>query len=80
MIDGPDYSPSPNNYVLTPSSLRSCLGVVIRSDLFYEDVETLTGTLVALVNENGVQVDSIRGVILDPIETEIRITDIDGMY
>lgn len=53
--------------------------IVVRADQFYEDTEALTGHLVALVDENGATVTSIRGVTLSPDETEIQINDIDGM-
>lgn len=57
---------------------RSCLSIQIRADAFYEVTETLMGVLTALVNENGQTVNSIRGVILEPRETDIQILDIDG--
>lgn len=77
--DGPDYSPSPGNYRFSDSSVRSCLEILVRADTFYEDTETLSGNLVALVDENGATVNSIRGVILSPDNTDIFITDVDGM-
>lgn len=77
--DGPDFSPPPGNYRLSPQDTRSCMEIVVRADQFYEDTEALTGHLVALVDENGATVTSIRGVTLSPDETEIQINDIDGM-
>ncbi len=57
---------------------RSCLSLQIRADEFYEDTETLMGFLMALVDENGQTVNSIRGVILEPRSTDIQIRDVDG--
>ena len=59
-------------------SQRDCLSLVVRSDTFYEEAESLTGRLVALVDDRGAVVDSIRGVILSPDTTNIIITDVDG--
>lgn len=68
----------PGNFRFSPSVVRSCLSIVIRADLFYEQTEVLTGHLVALVDENGATVDSINGVFLSPVDTEIQIDDIDS--
>lgn len=78
--DGSDYSPSPENFQFNPGNTQSCLGIVVRADLFYEQTESLTGHLVALVDENGATVDSIARVVLDPVETELQIEDVDSEY
>jgi hypothetical protein len=80
ITDGPDYSPSPGNYRFSETSMRSCLEIIVRADTFYEEVETLTGSLVSLVNNMGAVVDSIRGVILSPDTTNILITDVDCKF
>ena len=64
-----DYTPPPINFVFEVGDSRSCIDIIVRSDNLFESSEEFRGqasTTTPRVN-------------IDPPETVVEITDIDGM-
>ena len=64
-----DYSPPPTNFEFQVGDARSCVDIIIRSDNLFEASEEFRGRATTTAS----------GVIVDPSETTIEITDINGM-
>lgn len=64
-----DYSPPPTNFEFQVGDTRSCIDIIIRSDNLFEASEEFRGQATTMAT----------GVIVDPSETTIEITDINGM-
>ena len=64
-----DYSPPPTNFEFQVGDARSCIDIIIRSDNLFEALEEFRGQATTMAS----------GVIVDPSETTIEITDTNGM-
>ena len=64
-----DYSPPPTNFEFQVGDARSCIDIIIRSDSLFEALEEFRGQATTMAS----------GVIVDPSETTIEITDINGI-
>ncbi len=56
----------------------TCLGVLVLSDNLFESEESFNVRLVGLISNEGIPVDNIDGVTLDPDLTSVVIGDLDG--
>lgn len=63
-----DYSPPPTNFVFEVGNTRSCIDIIIRSDNIFESTEEFRGQATT----------TTTGVSINPSETTIEITDING--
>ena len=74
-----DYSPPVGRYNLDEDTSMDCLDLTVINDNILESTEDLTGQLESFV-VNGLPVQSIDGVELNPAQTLVQIQDNDGMY
>ena len=56
----------------------SCIDILVHNDNLFEVLETFNGRLIGFINDGGLLVRSVMGVILNPAMTEIMILDSDG--
>lgn len=73
-----DYSPPIGRFNLDGDTSTDCVDLTIINDNILESTEDLVGQLESFV-VNGVSVQSIDGVELNPSQTVIQIQDNDGM-
>ena len=65
---GSDYSPPPTNFAFDAGDTRSCINIVIRSDNLFESLEEFRGQATTTTPR----------VSINPSQTTVEITDIDG--
>ena len=73
-----DYSPPVGRYNLDEDTSMDCLDITIINDNILESTEDLIGQLDGFIVD-GLPVQSIDGVEINPAQTLVQIQDNDGM-
>ncbi len=73
-----DYSPPVGRYNLDEDTSMDCLDITIINDNILESTEDLIGQLDSFVVD-GLPVQSINGIEINPAQTLVQIQDNDGM-